>query len=95
MRDALAQRLVGLNSPNVDWQATRLVICYINGELSRRVMSLRERTNEDYIEANYDGLEDIDMIENWWEVRQEAATRSGSLPNYTTRKMSRFHSSRR
>lgn len=68
VRDALAQRLVGLNSPNVDWQGYRLVICYINGEY-RGVYDLRERTNEDYIEANYDGLEDIDMIENWWEVK--------------------------
>ena len=68
VRDALAQRLVGLNSPNVDWQGYRLVICYINGEY-RGVYDLRERTNEDFIEANYDGLEDIDMIENWWEVK--------------------------
>ena len=44
------------------------MICYINGEY-RGVYDLRERTNEDYIEANYDGLEDIDMIENWWEVK--------------------------
>lgn len=72
VRDALAQRLVGLNSPNVDWQGYRLVVCYINGEY-RGIYDLRERSNEDYIEANYDGLEDIDMIENWWEVKNGTA----------------------
>ncbi|MDE6115329.1 MAG: CotH kinase family protein [Muribaculum sp.] len=72
VRDAFAQRLAGLNSPHVDWQGYRLVICYVNGEY-RGVYDLRERTNEDYIESNYDGLEDIDMVENWWEVKNGTA----------------------
>lgn len=85
IRDAFAQRLVGLNSPNVDWQGYRLVICYINGEY-RGVYDLRERTNEDYIEANYDGLEDIDMIENWWEVKTGTANSLWSFIDLYNRK---------
>lgn len=79
MRDALAQRLVGLNQPNVDWQAYRLVVCYINGEY-RGIYDMRERSNEDYVEANYNGLEDIDMVENWYDVK---VGDGGALWNFT------------
>lgn len=66
MRDALCQRVVGENA-DVDWQAWQPAIVYLNGEYMG-VLNVRERSNEDNVEANYDGLEDITMIENWWEL---------------------------
>lgn len=68
IRDAFIQTLFGLNVENLDWQAYEPCICYINGEY-RGIYDIRERTNEDWVEANYDGLEDICMIENWTEVK--------------------------
>lgn len=68
VRDALAQRLVGTSALDVDWSAYRPVICYINGEY-KGIYDLRERSNEDNVEANYDGLEDIDMVEGWYEIK--------------------------
>lgn len=68
MRDPLANLLAGRNNPDVDWQAYRPSIVYFNGEY-RGIFDLRERTNEDFIDANYDGLEDIDMVENWVEEK--------------------------
>lgn len=77
MRDPLANLIVGRNNPDVDWQAYRPAIVYFNGEF-RGIFEVRERTNEDFIEANYDGLEDIDLIENWREVK------AGSMDNLMT-----------
>lgn len=68
MRDPLVNLVIGRNNPNVDWQAYNAAIVYFNGEF-KGIYEVRERTNEDYIEANYDGLEDIDMVENWTEVK--------------------------
>lgn len=68
MRDPLVNLLIGRNNPNVDWQAFNAAITYINGEF-KGIYEFRERTNEDFIEANYNGLEDIDMIENWSDVK--------------------------
>ncbi len=68
VRDVLIQTLCGRNCNDVDWQAYRPVILYLNGEY-RGIIDLRERTNEDHVEANYDGLEDIDMVENCVELQ--------------------------
>ena len=62
------QTLFGRNCDNLDWQAYRAVICYINGRY-RGIYALRQRSNEDYVEDCYDGLEDIDMLENWDELK--------------------------
>lgn len=67
IRDAMAQTISGRNSPHVDWQAYRPAIVYINGRY-HGIMDIRERSNEDYVLANY-GTEDIDMVENWWDVK--------------------------
>ena len=34
------------------------------------ILNIRERSNEDNIYTNYDGLEDIDMVENWNELKE-------------------------
>jgi hypothetical protein len=68
MRDAIIQRTMA-GHVDLDWQAWRPVIVYINGEY-RGLLNIRERSNEDNIYTNYDGLEDIDMIENDWELKE-------------------------
>lgn len=68
MRDAYIQRMIGTHTDNLDWQGHRPVTVYING-VYKGVYNLRERSNEDFVEANYDGLEDIDMSENWNEQK--------------------------
>ena len=74
MRDAIMQRTMAANT-DVDWQAWRPVMVYINGEY-KGIENIRERSNEDNIYTNYDGLEDIDMVENYWELKQ------GTWDNY-------------
>lgn len=58
--DALLQRTFGTHLTNVDYQAYSPAIVYINGKYYG-VVGLRERSNEDYVEANFDGLENIEM----------------------------------
>lgn len=68
MRDAIIQRVMGQNT-DLDWQAWRPTIVYING-IYKGILNIRERSNEDNIYTNYDGLEDIDMLENWGELKE-------------------------
>lgn len=68
IKDSFIQTLFGRHCPNLDWQAYQPAIVYFNGEY-RGLYGIRERSNEDYVEANYDGLEEIDMIENWNELK--------------------------
>lgn len=75
IRDAFVQTLFGRHLKNIDWQAYQPCIYYINGKYMG-IYDVRERSNEDYVEANYDGLEDIDMIENWKEIK------AGTLTNF-------------
>lgn len=63
LRDALAQRVMGMNT-DIDWQAWRPAIVYINGKYYS-MLNIRERAEEDNVYTNYDGLEDIDLFENW------------------------------
>lgn len=67
-RDALIQRNMGRNA-DLDWQPYQPAIFMINGEY-KGMLNIRTRTNEDYIYTIYDGEEDIDMIENWWELKE-------------------------
>ena len=70
MRDAIIQRTMTMaGHVDLDWQAWRPVIVYINGEY-RGMLNIRERSNEDNIYTNYNGLEDIDMIENDRELKE-------------------------
>lgn len=74
MRDAIIQRTMA-QRVDLDWQAWRPTIVYINGEY-RGMLNIRERSNEDNIYTNYNGLEDIDMIENDKELKE------GTWDNY-------------
>jgi hypothetical protein len=67
-RDAIMQRAMAENA-DLDWQAWRPAIIYINGKY-RGMLNIRERSNEDNIYTNYDGLEDIDLFENWKELKE-------------------------
>lgn len=69
LRDAAVQRAIGMNLKNIDWQADQLCVLYINGIYSG-LRHIRERSNEDNIYTNYNGLEDIDMVENWEELKE-------------------------
>jgi hypothetical protein len=68
LRDALMQRVMASHT-DLDWQAWRPAIVYINGEYTG-MLNIRERTNEDNIYTHYEGLEDIDLIENRNELKQ-------------------------
>ena len=74
MRDAIIQQSMGMNC-DLDWQPSRPVIFYLNGEY-KGILNIRPRSNEDYVYSYYDGLEDLDMLENWWELKE------GSMDNF-------------
>ena len=78
INDSFVQTLFGRNCSNLDWQAYSPAICYVNGNYYG-VYALRQRSNEDYVEDSYDGLEDIDMWENWNELK---AGSSSSLEEF-------------
>ena len=60
-RDAIIQRTMGAHT-DLDWQACRTAVLYINGEYMG-MLNIRERSNADNIYSNYNGLEDVDMVE--------------------------------
>ena len=68
MRDAIIQRTMAEHA-DLDWQSWRPVIFYINGTY-RGILNIRDRSNEDNIYTYYDGLEDVDMFENWAELKE-------------------------
>lgn len=68
MRDAIVQRSMAPYQ-DLDWQAWRPAIVYINGHY-HCILNIRERGNENNIYTHYDGLEDIDLIENWWDLKE-------------------------
>ena len=60
-RDLIIQRTMAKNV-DLDWQAGHTAVLYINGQYMG-MLNIRERSNEDNIYSNYDGLEDLDLIE--------------------------------
>ena len=68
MRDAICQRVMSKHT-DLDWQAWRPAIIYINGQYYG-ILNIRERGNENNVYTNYNGLEDIDLIENWWDLKK-------------------------
>lgn len=62
VNDALVQKLFGAHVDNLDWQAYQPVIVYLNGTYIGE-FGMRERSNEDFVEANYNGLEDIELAD--------------------------------
>ena len=73
-RDALIQRMMGRHA-DMDYQPYQPAIFMLNGEY-KGMLNIRSRSNEDYIYTVYDGLEDIDMVENGWDLK------SGSMESY-------------
>ena len=68
LRDPVIQRTMA-SHVDLDWQAWRPAIVFKNG-VYKGMLNIRERSNEDNIYTNYDGLEDIDMFENWEELKE-------------------------
>lgn len=68
MRDAIIQRNMAQHV-DLDWQSWRPIIIYING-VYKGMLNIRDRSNEDNIYTYYDGLEDLDMFENWNELKE-------------------------
>ena len=60
-RDLIIQRTMGSHT-DLDWQAGHSAVLYINGEYMG-MLNIRERSNEDNIYSNYNGLEDLDIVE--------------------------------
>ena len=60
-RDLIIQRTMG-NHIDLDWQAGHTAVLYINGQYMG-MLNIRERSNEDNIYSNYNGLEDVDIVE--------------------------------
>lgn len=81
--DALSQRIFGTQLTNVDYQAFSPAIVYINGEY-KGLFGLRERANEDYVEANYD----IDQDSIYFATHLSFVNWSGSVAE---RKQSTFN----
>ena len=67
-RDAAIQLICHRGGMDLDWQAYQPAIWYLNGSYMG-IINLRERSNEDHTYSNYGKLEDIDMFENWKELK--------------------------
>lgn len=67
-RDAAIQQNAATNC-DLDWQAWQPAVVYLNGKYLC-MLNIRERSHEDNIYSNYDGLEDIDLIENYYDLKQ-------------------------
>lgn len=72
INDAAIQSLFGDYCDDVDYQAYQPVIVYINGSYAGE-FGMRERSNEDFVEANY-GIEDIEMADEASYQRPAAGT---------------------
>lgn len=66
--DGFAQKLLGNGMPEVDYQAYQPAVIYLNGKYYG-LLNLRERSNDDYVVANFNGNEDIEMFENYEEIK--------------------------
>lgn len=67
MRDIVIQQTMGTNA-DLDWQPAQQSVLMINGEY-KGILNLRPRSNEDFVYTYYDGLEDIEVVENWAEFK--------------------------
>ena len=79
INDAFIQCVFGRHVFSIDYQAYSPAIVYVNG-VYKGEYGLRERSDEDYVEANYDGLEDI-----------ETATHLSYLPSSDERYQTSFY----
>jgi hypothetical protein len=58
INDGMIQRLFGTHASDLDYQAYSPIIVYINGTYNG-IFGMRERVDDDFVESNYNGLEDI------------------------------------
>lgn len=72
INDALVQKVWGTHIENLDWQAYQPVIVYING-VYRGEAGMRERSNEDFVEANHD-IEEVEMADETAYQQAEAGS---------------------
>lgn len=79
IRDAAIQSFLG-GKVNLDYQAYQPAILYINGTYFG-IQNIRERSDEDFVLANYNGLEDIDMYEISWD--EGVVLKAGDAEAYT------------
>lgn len=68
LRDAIIQRTMAQHV-DLDWQAWRPTIVFFNGEY-KGILSVRDRANEDNVYTYHNGLEDIDVIRNWDNLKE-------------------------
>jgi hypothetical protein len=80
INDQVGQSAIGRFRPNMDWQAYEPAIYYLNGKYMG-LADLRERSNEDNIEANH-GYNDIDLIKNWYELEEGTFDQFRSFVNF-------------
>lgn len=62
--DALGQRIFGRWVDTLEFQAYQPVIAYINGQY-KGIYELRERSDEDFLKANYGIDDDVDVCEHF------------------------------
>lgn len=79
-RDAIMQAQIAKHC-DIDWQAGRPAIIFINGEY-KGMVNIRERSNDDGIYSNYDGLEEVDMVENWGELKAGSQSHWNDFNNF-------------
>ena len=60
-RDAIIQRTMAAHT-DLDWMACHSAVVYINGQYMG-MLNIRERSNDGNVYSNYNGLEDIDLVE--------------------------------
>lgn len=81
-RDAAIQHNAAMNC-DLDWQGWQPAVFYFNGKYMG-MLNVRERSNEDNIYSNYEKLEDIDMVENWWELKEGTWDKYNELKDFYT-----------
>lgn len=81
INDQLVAGLAINHGLELDCQAYTPALCFINGEY-KGIYDVRERSNEDFVWAHYDGLEDIDMVENHRELKCGSAEGYEAMIDY-------------
>lgn len=84
MRDAIIQRVMGTYT-DLDWQPWRPAVIYINGTY-RGILNIRERSTSHYVWANFDKLEDIDMVENWNQLKEGSMASFNDFKTFYSKK---------
>ncbi|NDW19367.1 hypothetical protein D0T53_10650 [Dysgonomonas sp. 216] len=67
LNDAWVQSMMA-GKVDIDYQAYQPTVIFVNGEYWG-IINIRERSEEDFVYGNYKELENIDMIENWTELK--------------------------